>query len=1017
MKKALASEMEKDYQPKEVQREWYEWWVKQGYFKADASSNKEKFAMVIPPPNVTGKLHIGHALTTAAEDAITRYHRMCGKEVLWVPGTDHAGIATQVVVEKKLWKEQKRSRHDLGREAFIAEVWKWKEQYGNTILEQLRHMGASVDWSREAFTMDAKLSRAVEEAFIRLHEKGLIYRDTRLVNWSCQLKSAISNIEVDWMSIEKKTRIAVPGHEKTIPFGVIYEFAYQVVDGADATSAPNPSKFPGIEEIVVATTRPETIIGDTAVAIHPKDKRYTHLHGKYVWNPFSKKAIPIVTDDVLVDMAFGTGAVKVTPAHDPSDFACGKRHNLPMVNILNEDGTLNANAGQFAGLKRYDARHAVLEELKRLSLYKGEKDHAMQLAICSRSNDVLEPMLKPQWYVDTKAASRMAIEKVEQAQLKIWPSTFVREWNNWLSNPQDWCISRQLWWGHSTPAYYVKFKTDSEREKGDDEEKVDRWVIARNKDAALKKAAEKFGVAAVGDIELVQDPDVLDTWFSSALFPFSVMGWPDATPDLAKFFPTSLLETGHDILFFWVAKMVMMSLVLTDQLPFTDVFLHAVVRDASGEKMSKSKGNVIDPIDIIEGAPLKKLQDTLTSANLSDAELKKALMMQKELMPNGIPECGTDALRFALCMYTSNVRDINLDIQHVVNYRHFCNKLWNAARFVLVHSLNKEGAVYVLSDEDEDAANYHLMDEWILSRLASTVKIVHEAFAQYQLSQAANAIYCFWLYDFCDVYVEAVKSRINGEDAASRRVAQATLHSCMHTGLRLLHPFMPFITEELYQRLPKKSGDAESIVVSPYPLADAWSQWYNASLEGEMATVLNACRVIRTMRADYSLKRTHNPKVYLCCHRAEFETVMRKFASVIGDLVLSSGNIFVCNDASFGEQGATLQSCCMSTIGELCNVYMKIGDLGLDFGTEVVRQKKRANELVELSARLKTKTLAADYYEKVPKFIQDRNDERLKAYVAELASVENVIKQLGAMTATPSAAVAAVSSSSNSTTV
>lgn len=628
--------------------------------------------MVIPPPNVTGSLHLGHALTNAIEDAITRWHRMKGRTALWVPGCDHAGIATQVVVEKKLWREQQLTRHDLGREKFIEKIWQWRNEKGDRIYHQLKRLGSSFDWDRACFTMDPKLCKAVTEAFVRMHEQGLIYRSSRLVNWSCALRSAISDIEVDKVEIPGRTLLAIPGYSEKVEFGVLVSFAYKV-EGSD-------------EEIVVATTRVETMLGDTAVAVHPNDERYKHLHGKFVQHPFCSRRLPIVCDE-FVEMGFGTGAVKITPAHDPNDYEVGKRHNLPFITIFTDDGFIVGDYGEFTGMKRFDARKAVLAALQAKGLYKETVDNPMVVPICSRSKDIVEPLIKPQWYVKCDDMAKNATEAVRSGELKIVPEVHTKTWYHWMDGIRDWCVSRQLWWGHRIPAYQASFKDPSQKPTDLDEESV--WFVGRSEDEALEKAAEHLKVEK-DCLVMKQDEDVLDTWFSSGLFPFSVFGWPDNTDDLKLFYPTSLLETGHDILFFWVARMVFFGQTLLGKLPFKEVFLHPMVRDAHGRKMSKSLGNVIDPMDVITGISLEGLHKQLYDSNLDPREIDKAKAGQKQDYPNGIPECGTDAMRFALCAYMTQARDINLDIQRVQGYRFFCNKLWNATKFALMYFTGEE---------------------------------------------------------------------------------------------------------------------------------------------------------------------------------------------------------------------------------------------------------------------------------------------------------------------------------------
>lgn len=758
-------------------------------------SDKGSFIMVIPPPNVTGSLHLGHALTNSIEDAITRWHRMKGKTTLWVPGCDHAGIATQVVVEKKLWREEKKSRHDLGREAFINKIWEWKNAKGDRIYHQLRKLGSSYDWDRVAFTMDPKLCRAVTEAFNQLHEKGLIYRNSRLVNWSCTLKSAISDIEVDKVDIPGRTFLAIPGYPDKVEFGVLVSFAYQI-EGSN-------------EEIVVATTRIETMLGDTAVAVHPNDERYKHLHGKFVKHPFVDRKIPIVLDE-FVDMNFGTGAVKITPAHDPNDYEVGKRHNLPFITIFSDDGFIIGDYGKFTGMKRFDARKAVLANLKELGLYKETQNNPMVVPICSRSKDVVEPLIKPQWYVKCDEMAANAVEAVRSGELKIIPEVHTKIWNHWMEGIRDWCVSRQLWWGHRIPAYKTEFLSASDAPKDASEE--DLWIVARDPEEAQKKAEKKFNLTS-DKFKLHQDEDVLDTWFSSGLFPFSVFGWPDNTNDLQLYYPTSLLETGHDILFFWVARMVFFGQTLLGKLPFREVFLHPMVRDAHGRKMSKSLGNVIDPMDVINGISLEGLHEQLIDSNLDPKEIEKAKAGQKQDYPNGIPECGVDAMRFALCSYMTQARDINLDILRVQGYRFFCNKLWNATKFALMYF--ESGQKYEILEKL--TGNESRIDLWILSRLSHTIETVDKSFTNYEFAPATQASYSFWLYDLCDIYLECLKPIFASSDETRKATARRVLYTCLDLGLRLLSPFMPFITEELFQRLPRKSTEIKSICVAQFP--------------------------------------------------------------------------------------------------------------------------------------------------------------------------------------------------------
>ena len=839
--KDISDVMPDSYSPLYVEAAWYQWWEKMGFFKPEygkKSLNEDnpngKFMMVIPPPNVTGSLHLGHALTNSVQDALTRWHRMNGRTTLWSPGCDHAGIATQVVVEKKLWKEKKLTRFDLGRENFVEEIWKWKNQKGDLIYNQLKQMGSSYDWDRACFTMDPKLCRAVTEAFIRLHDDGTIYRSDRLVNWSCTLNSAISDIEVEKKELTGRTFLSVPGYTEKVEFGVLVSFAYKIQNSDD--------------EIIVATTRIETMLGDTGVAVHPNDQRYQHLKGKFVQHPFLPRLLRIVFDE-MVDMSFGTGAVKITPAHDQNDYECGKRNNLEFINIFTENGCLNDTCAEFSGLKRFEGRKKVLEALKNKGLYRDCKDNPMVVPTCSRSKDIIEPMLKAQWYVKCDQMAAEAVKAVKTKELKIIPDFFEKTWFQWLENSRDWCISRQLWWGHRIPAFFITVDDPSVPAGSDIDEKY--WVSAATEEEAIKKAAKRFDVDDK-KISLKQDEDVLDTWFSSGLYPFSIFGWPDKTPELEYFYPGTLLETGHDILFFWVARMVMLGQKLLGDLPFKEVYLHAMIRDKFGRKMSKSLGNVIDPLDVIFGTSLEKLHKQLEEGNLDPKEISIAKEGQKAQFPNGIPECGTDALRFALCAYTSQGRDINLDVLRVQGYRFFCNKMWNATKFVLSNlstDFTPPSLPFKLSGKESN------IDEWLLSRLANTVEMCQKAFENYDFPLATTALYNFWLYDLCDIYLEHSKPILYGNDKELKHIIQQTLYISLHVSLRLIHPFMPFISEELFQRLPASTSEScKSIMVSRYPLPEDF-KWKNEARERELDFVMGVIKTIRSMRADYQLTK------------------------------------------------------------------------------------------------------------------------------------------------------------------
>ena len=758
-----SDEMPKQYSPTESESRWYEFWETSGYFAAseDPDDRRPTYTLAIPPPNVTGSLHMGHACRTTFEDVLCRHKRMQGYNTLWVPGIDHAGIATQVVVERQLKKEG-LTRHDLGREKFIERVWEWKEESGGRILEQLRKMGASCDWPRTKFTMDPDMVRAVREAFVRLHEEGLIYRDTRLVNWDVESQTVLSDLEVE--------------QEENVE-GVMFDFAYPLADGDG--------------EVVVSTTRPETMLGDTAVAIHPDDERYRHLHGKYVRHPFVDRMIPVILDAELVDPEFGTGVVKVTPAHDPNDFATGKRHGLEEINIFELNGTLNENGGPFQGLERFAARKAVENEISNLGLARGSKKHMMTLPRSQRSGSIVEPMISTQWFVKMKPLAEPAIKAVEDGTIQILPPEWTKTYFHWLRNIQDWCISRQLWWGHPIPAWYC-----------DDCEHV---TVSREDARAC---------GGCGGTSIRQDDDVLDTWFSSGLWPFSTLGWPESTPELKTFYPTSVLVTGFDIIFFWVARMIMMGLKFIGDVPFREVYIHGLIRDQDGQKMSKSKGNVLDPLDLIDGTDLESLVAKRTTGLMQPQMKPKIEKATRKHFPDGIPEFGTDALRFTFGALASNGRDVRFDLQRIEGYRNFCNKLWNAARYVL---LNVEGKPLA----DNADATLSLPDRWIRSRLGRTIQEVSEQFANYRLDLATKALYEFTWNEYCDWYLELSKPILTDTgNEAEQAATRSTLTAVLEALLRCLHPIVPFITEEIWQRVAPFAGkvtDESSIMLQPYP--------------------------------------------------------------------------------------------------------------------------------------------------------------------------------------------------------
>jgi valyl-tRNA synthetase len=788
---SAAAEMPKGYDPLLTEQKWYAFWEEHGLFRAssDPTDARPTYVIPMPPPNITGTLHIGHACRTTFEDVLIRYHRMRGFNALWIPGTDHAGISAQVVVERQL-KAEGTSRHELGRDKFLERMWTWRRQSGDRILEQKRTMGASADWSRVKFTMDPDLSLAVREAFVQLYEEGLIYRATRLVNWDIVSQTVLSDLEVDT--------------EENVE-GELYEFAYPTEDGG---------------EIVVATTRPETMLGDTAIAVHPDDPRYTHLHGKFAKHPFVDRRVPIILDPELVDMKFGTGAVKITPAHDFNDFASGKRHKLEEINVLTLDGKLNDHGGEFKGLDRFVARKAVKKRLAELGLERGSKKHLMALPKSQRSGTVVEPLISTQWFMNMAPLAEPAIAAVESGATKIIPEDWTKTYFHWMRNIQDWCISRQLWWGHAIPAWYCQ--------------KCEHTNVSRVDPTACAKC---------GSSELKADDDVLDTWFSSGLWPFSSLGWPAQTPDLAKFYPGSDLETGYDILFFWVARMMMMGIHFMGEPPFKRVLLAGMVTDENGDKMSKVKGNVIDPLDLIHGSSLELLLEKAKKSGASEGGLKHIAKAH----PEGFAAYGSDAVRYTLLSYSPQSRRIALSVKRIEGYRNFCNKLWNAARYAM---LQLEGKGAEATGQRPEATL--LINRWILSRLDAALTTADQGLKAYRLDDATLALYHFVWNELCDWYLELTKPLLAGNDARAASETRAVLVHVLETVLRALHPMMPFITEEIWQRVPKASGASTACAVASYPQPNREGA-HDADAEREMAWLTGVISAVRTLRSEHDL--------------------------------------------------------------------------------------------------------------------------------------------------------------------
>ncbi|WP_447593315.1 valine--tRNA ligase [Aquipseudomonas campi] len=808
--------MDKTYQPHAIETSWYQTWEKNNYFAPQGSG--EPYTIMIPPPNVTGSLHMGHGFNNAIMDALIRFRRMQGRNTLWQPGTDHAGIATQMVVERQLAADG-IGRHDLGREKFLEKVWEWKEQSGGTITRQIRRLGSSVDWSRERFTMDDGLSEAVKEAFVRLHQDGLIYRGKRLVNWDTKFHTAISDLEVE-------------NHDEK---GSLWRLRYPLSGGARTTA--------GEDHLVVATTRPETMLGDAAVAVHPEDERYKHLIGQFIELPLIGRLIPIIADDYC-DPEFGTGCVKITPAHDFNDYEVGKRHNLPLINIFNKnaavlakaqvfniDGSVNitvdpAVPARYAGLDRFEARKAIVADFDQLGLLDGIDDHALKVPKGDRSGTVIEPWLTDQWYVSTKPLAEKAIAVVENGDIQFVPKQYENMYFSWMRDIQDWCISRQLWWGHRIPAWYD-----------------DAGNVYVGHDEAEVRATHNLG-----DANLRQDEDVLDTWFSSGLWTFSTLGWPQQTEALKTFHPTDVLVTGFDIIFFWVARMIMLSTHLTGQIPFKTVYVHGLVRDGQGQKMSKSKGNVLDPLDIVDGITLDQLLEKRTSGMMQPKLAEKIAKQTKAEFPEGINSYGTDALRFTFCSLASTGRDIKFDMGRVEGYRNFCNKLWNAANFVIENTDDKDTGV---NGEEVELSS---VDRWIISQLQRTEAEVTRQLEAFRFDLAAQALYEFTWDQYCAWYLELVKPVLWDENAPleRQRGTRRTLIRVLEVILRLAHPFMPFITEEIWQRIKTQAGvSGDTLMLQAWPVAN--ESRIDAAAEGDIEWVKALMLGVRQIRGEMKI--------------------------------------------------------------------------------------------------------------------------------------------------------------------
>ncbi len=849
------SELSTGYQPAEVEPKWYKFWLDNGVFEASVApgDKREPYTITLPPPNVTGSLHMGHALGDTIEDVLIRHKRMQGRNTLWQPGIDHAGIATQLVVERQLAREGK-SRHDLGRAKFVERVWEWKAESGGRIAEQMKVLGASCDWKRSKFTMDPELQVAVREAFVRLHGEGLIYRATRLINWCTSCRTALSDVEV----------------ENEEANGELYEFAYPVIDADPAA---------GASELVVATTRPETMLGDTAVAVHPDDPRYTHLHGKKLKHPFVDREIPIITDAILVDMAFGTGAVKVTPGHDFNDFATGKRHKLEEINILNLDGTLNEQGAQFQGQSVKQARTAVKKAIAEAGLERAAKAHKLQLPRCTRSNTVVEPIISTQWFVDMKPLAEPALAAVREKRTEIIPAEWEKTYEHFLTNIQDWCISRQLWWGHQIPAFHC----------GD----CGHITVTREEQPGVCEKCKKSN--------LTQDPDVLDTWFSSGLWPFSTLGWPNKTPELERFYPTSDLETGYDILFFWVARMMMMGLHFMGDVPFRRVLLHGMVVDETGDKMGKLKGNTLDPVDLIYGADFS----AIVKKTMPDAPVDEALAKFRKAYPSsaqmgkGFSASGADALRFTLCSYSPQAKRIALSPARVDGYRKFCNKIYNATRFSLTYLEGQS-----VTNDGVTPTPKLLVNRWILSRLAHAVTASTQGIDNYRLDDGSSALYHFFWDEFCAWFVEMTKPVfLHGTEPEKAETRQVLAHA-LEAALRGLHPYAPFITEDLWQRIPRPASRPVSIALSPYPTAADGRVDLDA--ERDMTALMAVIGAARTVRSEHEIAPSDGVKLELRSRDPTLRALLEEQTRFVTFLVRTEGAPAVVDAGGERPKGAVL---------------------------------------------------------------------------------------------------------------
>ena len=915
--------MDKTYNPKEIESRIYESWEDSGYFSPSKSG--DPYCIVIPPPNVTGTLHMGHAFQDTIMDIIIRYQRMKGNNTLWQVGTDHAGIATQMVVERQL-ERSGTSRQKLGREAFEKEVWKWKEKSGNTITQQMKRLGASTDWTREKFTMDENLVQGVTRVFIQLYEEGLIYRGKRLVNWDPILQTALSDLEV------------VTSEEK----GSLWHMKYPI-DELD-------------DYIVVATTRPETMLGDTAVAVHPDDKRYKNLIGKLVNLPLTNRKIPIIADD-YVDQEFGTGCLKITPGHDFNDFDIGKKHDLEIISILDQSAKIIQSAPkEYKGLDRFDARRKIVEDIESLGLMQEIEDYTLTIPRGDRSGAILEPLITNQWFLKMEPLAEPAITVVKNGELKFVPENWSKTYFEWLENIQDWCISRQLWWGHRIPAWY------------DNEGNV---YVGESESEVREKNNIKNSIA------LTQDEDVLDTWFSSALWPFSSLGWPDETYDLKTFYPTNVLVTGFDIIFFWVARMVMMGLKFMKEIPFKEIYIHGLIKDKNGQKMSKSKGNILDPIDLIDGISLEDLLEKRVQGLMQPEMEKRIINDTKKEFPNGIPDFGTDALRFNFAIQASTGRDIRLDLRRVEGYRNFCNKIWNASRFIKMNTNDFE-----LLDIND--ANGHAIDQWIQSKFAGTIDEIERQFNQYRFDLAATAMYEFVWNDFCDWYIELAKTLINDPEISDSQkdYTKNNLIKMLDAILRMLHPTIPFITEEIWQSL-NEDNKRRSIMKADFPSSNDWR--VDDEIVANTEWLKNIVSSVRQIRSEMNIPPNESIKIII---NDASNTDSRRLES-LGSFILNLASV---ESITQKDTSDDIPKSAFALLNQM-KIYIPLEGL-VDIEEEKARLEKK---LVKLNQELKSvqDRLSNDtFIEKAPTEVVEELKGKLKSLMSDQTRIEEQIKLL-----------------------